>query len=216
MLKHPALIPSIHHSIERKYTDKEVFIAIRNPQSGNSHISNWFFQKARSYAMGTWQKKYARLQASEWDAIFSAVDFKLVTRIKGGLVLQKGTKLLSYYTTITGYAILDYLEDLKKEAKKALKEVHIQKAVLPSNTLEKEELATQLIRFLEKVIQNKPQIQVFLLFSKGYSYREIVERTNYQSEGACRNAFLKAKKKMLQYIKEYPDQGVQLKNLLKG
>jgi len=41
-----------------------------------------------------------------------------------------------------------------------------------------------------------------------------VQQTEYKSEGACRNAYLKAKKKIIAYITQYPEQGKRLKKLL--
>ena len=215
MIKHLNLIPSTHNITERIFTDEEVFVAIRSEERAYTVVSNWFFQKARAYAIGTWQKKYPRLQEADWEFIFSEVDFKLVKRIRKGMTLE-GTQLLTYYTTITDYAVLDYLKLQRKEKNSSIEEVVLPKVVLPSSALEKEELAMELTNFLEKITQNKSQVEVLQLFSKGYSYREIVERTDYKSEGACRNAFLKAKKKILSYIQKYPEQGNILRKLLRN
>lgn len=204
----------IRKIVQITYTDEEVRSAILGEGLDNDSISNWFFTKAKSYALGTWLKKYSRLQEEDWQIIFSDVNFKIVNRIKKGLTLKKGTRLTSYYATVVEYAILDYLATIKKNYTSDINRVVEQEAVLPANNLEKQELANQLRIFLEEVTQNQEQVQVLLLFSKGYSYREIVSKTSYQSEGACRNAFLKAKKKIIAYIQKYPEQGVQLKNLL--
>ena len=69
---------------------------------------------------------------------------------------------------------------------------------------------------LVDITKNEDQVQVMLLFSKGYSYKEIVRKTNYKSEGACRNAYGKAKKKIAEYIIANPKKGQELRSLLKS
>ena len=67
---------------------------------------------------------------------------------------------------------------------------------------------------LVDITKNEDQVQVMLLFSKGYSYKEIVLKTNYKSEGACRNAYGKAKKKVVEFILANPQKGQELRRLL--
>ena len=66
------------------------------------------------------------------------------------------------------------------------------------------------------ITENAEQVKVVLLVAKGYHYKEVVEKTSYLSEGACRNAFLKAKKRIVQYIHEHPEEGRQLRAMLTG
>ncbi len=197
-----------------EFTDSEVFAAIRGDADCNTRASSWFFKKARGYAIGTWQKRFHRLQEGDWDIILSNVDAKIVERTLKGLQLKEGTRLTSYYATVAEYAILDYLSAKKKEQTHSLDTVFIPTVELPPNNLEKKELAIELKSFLEKVTKNKEQVQVLLLFAKGYSYRDIVEKTSYNSEGACRNAYVKTKKKISAYIEKYPEEGKALRKLL--
>ena len=94
------------------FSDTEVMDSIRGV--GNADAVNWFLKNTQVYAFGTWQKKFPRLQDEDWKIIWSDVHFKLIKRIKGGLTLQAGTKLSSYYTTVVGYAILDHLKERKE------------------------------------------------------------------------------------------------------
>jgi len=87
---------------------------------------------------------------------------------------------------------------------------------VPQEQFEKAETAIVIQEILEKIIGNKEQVKVMLLVSKDYSYKDIIEETSYTSNGACRNAFLKGKKKLTAYILKYPDAGKRLKNLLMG
>lgn len=196
------------------FSDTEVMNSIRGV--GNTDAVNWFLNKTQVYAFGTWQKKFPRLQEEDWKVIFSNVHFKLIKRIKGGLTLQAGTKLSSYYTTIVGYAILDHLKE-RKDAHVA----EITSTVIASNAdlptthhFEAEQIANSIKNILVNITKNEDQVQVMLLFSKGYSYKEIVLKTNYKSTGACRNAYGKAKKKVAEYILAHPQKGLELRRLL--
>jgi len=83
-------------------------------------------------------------------------------------------------------------------------------------TFEKAERAQLIRKKLEQITGNAEQVKVLLLLTKGYSYKEIVQQTTYLSDGACRNACLKGKKKIAAYIVAYPEEGKQLKNWLIG
>ena len=195
------------------YSDKEVMNSIRG--EGNANAVNWFLDNTQIYAFGTWQKKFPRLQAPDWKVIFSTVHYKLVKRIKGGLTLQAGTKLSSYYTTIVGYAILDHLKEKKdNQVAEITSVVTGVDTTIPLHHFEAEQIANAIKNMLVSITKNEDQVQVMLLFSKGYSYKEIVQKTNYKSEGACRNAYGKAKKKVSDYILAYPQKGQELRRLL--
>ncbi len=182
---------------------------------GNPAPINWFLKKTQVYAFGTWHKKYPRLQEEDWKAIFSDVHYKLIKRIKGGLTLQAGTKLSSYYTTVVGYAILDHLQKLKDNHTAEVSDAVIDlNTTGPSHQFEKEQIATAIRKMLVDITKNEDQVKVILLFTKGYSYKEIVQKTNYKSEGACRNAYGKAKKKVGDFILANPQKGKELRRLL--
>ncbi len=187
--------------------------AIRS--EGNAEPVNWFLSQTQVYALGTWQKKFPRLQEEDWKAIFSDVHYKLVKRLKGGLTLQAGTKLSSYYTTVVGYAILDHIKKQKdNQTTEVTNAVIGLNTALPTHQFEAEQVATAIRNMLVDITKNEDQVQVMLLFSKGYSYKEIVQKTNYKSEGACRNAYGKAKKKVSDFMLANPQKGKELRRLL--
>ena len=195
------------------FSDTEVMDSIRGV--GNTDAVNWFLTNTQAYAFGTWQKKFPRLQEEDWKAIFSDVHYKLIKRIKGGLSLQAGTKLSSYYTTVVGYAILDHLKERKDTQVAEITSTVIGlNPDLPEQHFEAEQIATSIKNMLVDITKNEDQVQVMLLFSKGYSYKEIVLKTNYKSEGACRNAYGKAKKKVAEFILAHPQKGQELRKLL--
>ena len=195
------------------FSDEEVINSIRG--IGNADAVNWFLKNTQVYAFGTWQKKFPRLQDEDWKIIWSDVHFKLIKRIKGGLTLQAGTKLSSYYTTIVGYAILDHLKEQKDTQVAEITSTIIGlNPDLPAYHFEAEQIAISIKNMLVDITKNEDQVQVMLLFSKGYSYKEIVLKTNYKSEGACRNAYGKAKKKVAEFILAHPQKGQELRKLL--
>jgi len=198
-----------------KYTDQEVIDAIKTSDAAyNPLVLNHFFAEVEAYALGCWRQKYSRLGAEDWKIIFSNSNLKFISRIKKGLVLKETTTLKTYYTGIVDYAALDFVSKKKKEVLvELLPKVELEEQEL---TFEKAERAQLIRKKLEQITGNAEQVKVLLLLTKGYSYKEIVQQTTYLSDGACRNACLKGKKKIAAYIVAYPEEGKQLKNWLIG
>lgn len=193
-----------------------VFDAIRYGASDDFFLLKDFFSFAKNYALSYWQGKYPRLENEDWDSIFANVDFKIITRIKKGLQLQEGTKLTSYYTTITGFAILDFIQDQTRSRKIVIEEVawEMGEPAAIEEELNAKESAWIIKKKLNEWIGNEEQVKVLLLFTKGYSYKEILELTNYKSETACRNALVKGKKKITEHLNKHPEDAQMIKELL--
>ena len=198
------------------YTDEEVMAAIRNANVVGNLTVKWFLQESKPYAFRYWRKKYSRLSNEEWESIFSDADLKLLTRIKKGLTLKEGTKLKTYYTSVVGYSILDHYESQKKEETPIPSDASTGITQLEIQTFEASQIAKLVQEKFLQITGNPEQVAVILLVSKGYAYKEIVQKTNYKSEGACRNAYLKGKKKIIEYINNYPNERKQLRNWLLG
>jgi len=193
-----------------------VFDAIKSGASDDYFLLKDFFSFAKNYALSYWQGKYPRLENEDWDFIFANVDFKIISRIKKGLQLQEGTKLTSYYTTVAGFAILDFIQDQTKSRKIVIEEVawELGEPAEIEEQLDSKEAALIIKKKLNEWIGNEEQVKVLLLFTKGYSYKEILEITNYKSETACRNALVKGKKKIAEHIKNHPEDARMIKELL--
>lgn len=202
----------------RTYTDEQVMAAVNSEHPYQQLVLKWFLTQVREYAIGYWRKKYRRLKEEEWEVVLANTNLKVISRIKNGLELRAGTRLNTYYTSVVGYAILDFLEDKKEKKHLPLtgQEQELPHAIPATNRLEKEQMALLIKEELERITGNSEQVKVILLYSRGYSYKEIVERTEYQSEGACRNAFLKGKKKIIEYIVANPQAGRKLKAMIIG
>lgn len=206
----------LHSRSKEAYTDQQVFEAIRNSGDQSQLILKWFFAYVRAYSLRYLAKKYPELEAPEWDVVFAHTNLKLITRVKKGLVLEKETKLSTYYTSVANFAALDFVRD-RQENTELLVENHpaVQDPVV-IGSMERKERAVQIRDWLTKVVGYEDQVTVMLLHTKGYTYREIVEKTGYQSEGACRNALLKAKKKVSSYLVKNPDEAAGIRALLLG
>jgi len=196
-----------------EYTDEQVLVALKSGTQPKDHLLlKHFFSEVHAYAFGCWQKKYARLSKEDWAVVFSNSDWKLVSRLKNELVLKEQTTLKTYYTGIVDYAVLDFLAEKKKT--KVLDIPQHTYIVAHQHHFEKEELAENIRKMLVDIVGNKEQVKVLLLQAKGYSYEDIVQETTYISNGACRNACLKGKKKLTAYILKYPAEGKRLRKLL--
>jgi hypothetical protein len=203
-------------NLSRSYTDEQVMTAVRREDPYDQLVLKWFFLNVREYTLGYWKKKYSRLQQEEWEVIFANTNLKFITRIRNGLVLRPGTRLKTYYTSVVGYAILDFLESKKEKRHIPIAGQDLRASVPATDRLEKAQLAELIREELERITANAEQVKVMLLHAKGYSYKEILERTDYKSEGACRNAFLKGKKKIVEYILAHPEDGRRLKAMILG
>jgi DNA-directed RNA polymerase specialized sigma24 family protein len=198
--------------------DHIVIEAIVSEHGSESFILKNFFSYAAQYAKAYWQSKYPNLYPEDWDFIFANVNYKIVTRFKKGLQLNEGTKLTSYFTTITGYAILDFIKERKEAPQVQVEDVawELGEPARAPGALESTEIATIIKERLEKWVGNREQVKVLLLFTKGYSYKEILKLTSYQSEGACRNAVVKGKKKISTYLQNHPKEAAFIKKLLQN
>lgn len=198
--------------------DQVVIDAIVSGHGSKSSVLINFFSYAAQYAKAYWQSKYPNLYPEDWDFIFANVNYKIVTRFKKGLQLNEGTKLKSYFTTITGYAILDFIKERREAPQVQVEEIawDLGEPAKAPSVLESSEISIIIKERLEKWVGNREQVKVMLLFAKGYSYKEILKLTTYQSEGACRNAVVKGKKKVSAYLQNHPEEAAFIKNLLQN
>jgi DNA-directed RNA polymerase specialized sigma24 family protein len=199
----------------RAFDDTEVLTAIRSSGREAEQVIAWFISGARVYARRYLARKYPEFDKHTWDSLFANVDIKFVSRLRKGIELQEGTKLTTYYTSIAKFAALDQLGERKVAAYTQQVEDH--QAIAPPDIERKIDLEERqgLIReWLHKVVGNEQQVLVMLLQAEGLSYREILDQTEYQSEGACRNAVVKGKKKIMQYLLRFPEAAGTLKSLL--
>lgn len=199
---------------ERFNKEEQVLYYIR---SGASNVAtvNWFFENARLYAQKYLIKDYPNIDKPEWDVIFANVNLKFITRIKNGMELRPETRLATYYTSIAKFAVLDFVRDRK--AHHQYQFIQEQQAVEPpliERKMEREERAREIEAWLFRIVENKDQVKVLLLQAEGWAYKDILLQTDYQSEGACRNALLKGKKKIAEYLIKYPEVARSLKKLL--
>lgn len=203
--------------VEKAYDDAEVLEAIKTDHSQGALILAWFFDFARTYARRYLARKYPEFDENTWDSVFANVDIKFVSRLRKGIELQEGTKLTTYYTSIAKFAALDQLSERK--VANFTKEVEDHQAVAPPDVetqMEREEQQELIREWLHQIIGNDQQVAVMLLQAEGLSYREILDLTDYQSEGACRNAVVKGKKKIAQFLLDFPEAAVQLRSILKS
>lgn len=201
-------------SSNQGFADEQVYAAIKGSDGTKQLALKWFFEDVKGYALGVWRKKYRDVSEEAWEDIFTDSTIKFITRIKKGLVLKEGTKLKSYFTTIVEYTVLDHFAKTKKE--KTLPLVATQQVTGSSDVYEFEEkqVANLIKEKLQEITENAEQVKVILLVAKGYRYKEVVEKTSYQSEGACRNAYLKGKKRIVNYLLQHPEEGKELKRML--
>lgn len=204
------------NSQKEGFADEQVFAAIHSSDSGSHMALKWFFEDVKGYSLGVWRKKYRDISDESWEDIFTDSTIKLITRVKKGLVLKEGTKLKSYFTSVVEYTVLDHFAKTKKE--KTLPLVPTQQLEGSSDVYEFEEqqVANIIKQKLQEITENAEQVKVILLVAKGYRYKEIVEKTSYQSEGACRNAYMKGKKRIVNYLLQHPQEGKELKRMLMG
>lgn len=198
--------------------DQLVIKAIVSGHGTDSFVLKKFFSYAAQYAKAYWQSKYPNLYPEDWDFIFANVNYKIVTRFKKGLQLNESTKLTSYFTTITGYAILDFIRERKDAPQVQVEDIawELGEPAKATEKIESSEIATIIKERLEKWVGNQEQVKVLLLYNKGYSYKEILKLTTYQSEGACRNAVVKGKKKITAYLQNHPKEAAFIKELLQN
>ena len=198
------------------FADKQVIAAIKDSGGNSQLILKWFFDDVKHYALGVWRKKYRDIPDEAWEDIFTDSTIKLITRIKKGTTLKEGTRLKSYFTTIVEYTVLDYFAKNKKEKVLPLAVTERIEASNDKYQFEENQMAVLIMQKLQAITENTEQVKVLLLVAKGYKYKEIVERTSYQSEGACRNAYLKGKKRIVNYLVQHPAEGKELKAMLIG
>ena len=196
------------------YSDQQVLEALRSGNDRSQLVLRWFFGQARSYAAGYLQKKFPGLDEAEWDVIFANVNLKLITRVRKGLQLEDGTRLTTYYTSVAGFAALDFVADRQKTAHEPVDDEQARENPAIVGQMEARERAQQIQAWLQQIVGHDEQVKVMLLQAKGYPFKEIVDLTNYQSEGACRNAALKGKNRVSAYLAEHPAEAKKLKALL--
>ena len=208
------MTPKSSNLFKDNFADEQVIAAIQAQAEANPLALKWFFEDVKGYSLGVWRKKYRDISDENWEDIFTDSSIKLITRIKKGLTLKEGTKLKSYFTTVVEYTVLDHFAQSKKDKTvpfEANRKIEIASDIY---RFEEAQIANMIKEKLVEITENPEQVKVILLSAKGYRYREIVEKTTYKSEGACRNAFLKGKKRIVKYILEYPEEGRALKQLL--
>lgn len=207
-----------HQKLNDRYHDDQVLIAVRSSNGGNNQlVVTWFFQTAQNYAKSYLKSHFPDLGELEWDVIFANVNLKFVSRIKRGLELKPDTKLTTYYTSISKFAALDFVRD--RQSQQNYQEVEDYQAIehpVVEQKMEKEERAREIKAWLNQIVGHEDQVKVLLLQARGFSYRDILAQTEYQSEGACRNALLKSKKKIADYLMQHPETARKLKKLLRG
>lgn len=199
----------------RAFEDTEVLSAIRSSGRESEQAIRWFINSARVYAKRYLARKYPEFDENTWDSLFANVDIKFVSRLRKGIELQEGTKLTTYYTSIAKFAALDQLNERKVSA--YTQEVEDHQAIAPADIerrLDREESQKLIREWLHQIVGNEQQVLVMLLQAEGLSYKEILDQTEYQSEGACRNAVVKGKKKITQYLLRFPEAAHTLKSLL--
>jgi len=203
-------------SMKNGYADKQVMAAIKNSGGNSQLVLKWFFDDVKDYSLGVWRKKYRDIPNEAWEDIFTDATIKLITRVKKGLTLKEGTRLKSYFTSVVEYTVLDYFGKNKKD--KVLPLTATQRVVISTDKYQFEEsqMAELILQKLQDITENAEQVKVILLVAKGYKYKEIVAKTSYQSEGACRNAYMKGKKRIVNYLVQHPAEGKELKAMLMG
>lgn len=205
----------LHRNSGKAYSDEQVIDAILDHEHKDHLILKWFLNKARDYTIGYLQKQYPNLRREEWDVVFANTNLKLFTRLRKGMTLNEGTSLTTYYTGVAKFAALDFVRDRQDGPQH--QEVEERDAVAPPEVHEKMEQAErikEIRQWLYNVVQNEEQVNILLMHARGFSYQEMLDRTSYKSEGACRNAMMKGKKKISAYLLEHPEDAKKLKTLL--
>ena len=198
------------------FTDQQVLAAIKQDGGNSQLVLKWFFEDVKGYALGVLRKKYRDISDETWEDIFTDATIKLITRVKKGLTLQKGTRLKSYFTSVVEYTVLDYFAANKKSKLIPLVTTNNSAVSNDRYQFEESQMAALIHQKLQDITENAEQVKVILLVAKGYRYKEIVPKTSYQSEGACRNAYLKGKKRIVNYLTQHPQEGKALKAMLLG
>lgn len=208
-----------HNSIQstnQGFADEQVLTAIKNSGGNSQLVLKWFFDDVKDYSLGVWRKKYRDIPNDAWEDIFTDATIKLITRVKKGLTLKEGTRLKSYFTSVVEYTVLDYFGKNKQEKVLPLAATHRVEASTDKYQFEESQMAELILQKLQDITENAEQVKVILLVAKGYKYKEIVTKTSYQSEGACRNAYMKGKKRIVNYLVQHPAEGKELKAMLMG
>lgn len=203
-------------STNKDFADKQVIAAIKNSGGNSQLVLKWFFEDVKGYALGVWRKKYRDIPEEAWEDIFTDATIKLITRVKKGLTLKEGTRLKSYFTMVVEYTVLDYFASNKKEKVVPLTVTQRIESSTDKYQFEESQMAELILQKLQDITENAEQVKVILLVAKGYKYKEIVAKTSYQSEGACRNAYMKGKKRIVNYLIQHPAEGKELKAMLMG
>ena len=206
---------SMHNPVGQAYSDKQVITAISAVDHAGQKALQWFLEHVKEYARGYLIKKYPHLNELEWETVFSNTDIKLVNRFRKGLSLEPGTRLSSYYVAVADFAALDVIRTRNKFNERAReKQAEVVDPPQILSDMEALDRAKSIRNWLESVVKHKEQVTVLLLFTKGYSHKEIIEFTHYDSEGACRNALVKGKQKIAKYLIEHPKQAQYIRSLL--
>lgn len=197
-------------------SDGKVLAHIRS-ENPDSYLLSSFFEDARRYAQSYLSKKYPDLAPFEWDVVFANTNLKFITRVKKGLTLNENIQLTTYYTSVAKFATLDFIQDRRsKQQFLEVEENQVFEFPDVEQKLDKDERAEEIKDWLFRIIENEDQVMVMLLQARGFSYQEIVQQTNYRSEGACRNALLKGKKKVSEYLLKNPETIGKLRRLIQG
>lgn len=198
-----------------EYFDDELIIKNICSENPTQDLLQCFFKDVRNYAKNYWITKYPRLQPNDWDDILSQVDFVFIKRIKNGLSLHK-SKLASYYTLITKYAILDHINKNKTRNETEIDDISYTLGEPPKFEINIDNIQKSdfLRNKFEEYVKNGEQLKATLLFFEGFSYREILQMTNYKSETACRNAVVKCKKKIKDVLQHNNKELSLLKSML--
>jgi len=205
-----------HSSSEPAYSDQQVLEAIREDEGRGSLVLKWFFGQIKVYALGYLTREFPRIETMEWDAVLANTNLKLVSRVRRGLQLEADTQLATYYVSVARFATLDLIREQKETAHQEVSETDLKAEPRILDQLEQKDRARYIRDKLVRIVENEEQVSVLLLQAKGYSFRDIVAKTSYQSEGACRNAALKAKQKISSYLVEHPQEAANLRALLLG
>lgn len=205
-----------HSSSEPAYSDQQVLKAIREDEGQGSLVLKWFFGQVKGYALGYLTKEFPRIESMEWEVVLANTNLKLLSRVRKGLQLEIGTQLATYYVSVARFATLDLIREQKETAHQEVSETYLKAEPRILDQLEQKDRARHIKEWLERIVGNEEQVVVLLLQSKGYVFRDILAKTSYRSEGACRNAALKAKQKISNYLVENPQEAAKLRALLLG
>lgn len=188
-----------------EYTMEYYFIAYIQEGKYKEEV-NTFFKNKYSYVEGYVMKKTG-ISKQDFKEVFNQSFIRIVEKYKNGYRIEKAT-FLTIWVQINYYAALDFLS--KKNKKRTLKK----DVFFEENYFEKKDLALHIRNNIEKIVGNKEQVKVALLFYKGYKYDEIVAMTSYKTNGAARNALMKAKQKVAAYLNENQNQKLIIQKLI--